>query len=94
MIFQCAKCKKQIGIDPNQYHDEKPVITCPDCGQKNRVTLLQKNKCSVCGMSYDKSISECPKCNGTNFRQQKLVEHYNCCEVFPKEVNNKIYPNS
>ena len=34
-------------------------------------------------------ISECPKCNGVNFKQKDLVEHYSCGEIYPKETDYK-----
>ena len=37
-------------------------------------------------------ISECPNCKGINFKQQNLMEHYRCGEVFPKEPNINICP--
>jgi DNA-binding NarL/FixJ family response regulator len=47
------------------------------------------NQCSSTNITY---ISECPNCKGINFRQQNLIEHYNCGEVFPKEADNNICP--
>ena len=44
------------------------------------------NQCSSTNMTY---ISECPKCNGVNFKQKDLVEHYSCGEIYPKETDYK-----
>jgi len=44
------------------------------------------NRCSSTNMTY---ISECPKCNGVNFKQKDLVEHYSCGEIYPKEADYK-----
>lgn len=47
------------------------------------------NQCNSTNVSY---TSECPQCKGINFKQQGLIEHYNCGEVYPKEGNYNICP--
>ena len=40
------------------------------------------NQCKSTNLTYTR---ECPNCNGINFKQQTLIEHYACGEVFPKK---------
>ena len=47
------------------------------------------NQCNSTNITY---IAECPNCGGINFKQQTLIEHYRCGEVFPKEINNNSCP--
>lgn len=47
------------------------------------------NQCNSTNINY---TSECPQCKGINFKQQGLIEHYNCGEVYPKEGNYTICP--
>jgi DNA-binding NarL/FixJ family response regulator len=47
------------------------------------------NQCNSTNVSY---TSECPQCKGINFKQQGLIEHYNCGEVYPKEGNYNTCP--
>ena len=47
------------------------------------------NQCNSTNISY---TSECPQCKGINFKQQGLIEHYNCGEVYPKEGNHDTCP--
>ena len=47
------------------------------------------NQCNSTNINY---TSECPQCKGINFKQQGLIEHYNCGEVYPKEGNYNICP--
>ena len=63
---------------------------------KNRQIITDKeiqeaacNRCNSTNISY---TSKCPACKGINFRQQGLIEHYNCGEVYPKEGNYNTCP--
>jgi DNA-binding response OmpR family regulator len=47
------------------------------------------NMCNSVNISYE---AECPQCKGINFRQQNLIEHYRCGEVYPKEMNYTTCP--
>ena len=47
------------------------------------------NQCDSTNITY---TSECPQCNGINFKQKDLVEHYDCGEIYPKESNYKTCP--
>lgn len=47
------------------------------------------NQCNSTNINY---TSECPQCKGINFKQQGLIEHYNCGEVYPKEGNYNTCP--
>lgn len=63
---------------------------------KKRQVIIDKeiqeaacNRCNSTNISY---TSKCPACKGINFRQQSLIEHYNCGEVYPKEGNYNTCP--
>ncbi|MGH1569207.1 MAG: hypothetical protein ACRBBZ_08555 [Nitrosopumilus sp.] len=63
---------------------------------KNRQVIVDKeiqeaacNRCNSTNITY---TSKCPTCKGINFRQQNLIEHYNCGEVYPKEGNYNTCP--
>ena len=67
-----------------------------DAMVKNRQIIIDKeiqeaacNRCNSTNISY---TSKCPTCKGINFRQQGLIEHYNCGEVYPKEENYNTCP--
>jgi len=47
------------------------------------------NQCSSTNITY---TSECPQCQGINFEQKDLVEHYDCGEIYPKESDYKTCP--
>ena len=47
------------------------------------------NQCNSTNISY---TLECPQCKGINFKQQGLIEHYSCGEVYPKEGNYEKCP--
>ena len=47
------------------------------------------NQCNSTNISY---TSECPRCNGINFKRQGLIEHYSCGEVYPKDENYNTCP--
>ena len=44
------------------------------------------NQCNSTNITY---TSECPQCNGINFQQKDLIEHYECGAIYPKESNFK-----
>lgn len=63
---------------------------------ENKKIMLNKeileaacNQCNSTNISY---TIECPQCKGINFKQQGLIEHYNCGEVYPKEGNYNTCP--
>ena len=56
---------------------------------ENEVLEAACNQCNSTNIMY---VAECPNCSGINFKQQDLVEHYSCGEVFPKERNNDTCP--
>ena len=56
---------------------------------ENEILEAACNQCDSTNITY---ISECPNCKGINFKQQNLIEHYQCGEVFPKEPNNNTCP--
>ena len=47
------------------------------------------NQCNSTNITY---TSECPQCNGINFQQNDLIEHYDCGEIYPRESDDKICP--
>lgn len=44
-------------------------------------------ECNQCRSMNIIFTSECPQCNGINFKQGYLIEHYSCGEVFPKTAD-------
>ena len=48
--------------------------------------------CNQCDSTDITLTSECPRCNGRNFEQKGLIEHYSCGEVYPKETNYGTCP--
>ena len=40
--------------------------------------------CNQCESVRLNQVVKCPQCKSTEFRQQNLVEHYKCGEVYPK----------
>ena len=55
-------------------------------------TEILEAACNQCNSTNITYTAECPNCNGTNFKQQNLIEHYYCGEVFPKEPNSTTCP--
>jgi DNA-binding NarL/FixJ family response regulator len=53
------------------------------------ITEAACNQCDSTNITY---TAECPQCNGINFKQKDLVEHYDCGEIYPKESNYKTCP--
>lgn len=47
------------------------------------------NQCNSTNITY---LSECPNCQEINFKQEPLIEHYNCGHVFPREPNQNTCP--
>ena len=47
------------------------------------------NQCNSTNITY---LSECPNCQEINFKQEPLIEHYNCGHVFPRESNQNTCP--
>ncbi len=62
----------------------------------NRTITLDKEiseaACNQCDSTNITYTSECPQCNGINFKQKDLVEHYGCGEIYPKESEYKTCP--
>jgi len=42
--------------------------------------------CNQCDSVRINQVAKCPQCKAIEFRQQNLVEHYKCGEVFPKPI--------
>lgn len=63
---------------------------------ENRKIILNREvleaACNQCNSTNINYTSECPQCKGINFKQQGLIEHYNCGEVYPKEGNYNTCP--
>ena len=47
------------------------------------------NQCNSTNITY---TSECPQCNGINFEQKDLVEHYECGEIYAKGSDYRTCP--
>lgn len=64
-----------------EIHDQiKPLVS------------INEIACNQCNSVRINLTSKCPQCNGINFVQQNLVEHYKCGEVYPKESNIEHCP--
>ena len=59
----------------------RDAITMQKITPHKEVLEAECNQCSSTNMIY---TSECPKCEGINFKQSYLIEHYSCGEVYPK----------
>ncbi len=46
--------------------------------------IINELSCNQCNSVRVSQIATCPQCNAIEFRQQNLVEHYKCGEVYPK----------
>jgi len=46
--------------------------------------MINELGCSQCNSVRISQVAKCPQCKAINFRQQNLVEHYKCGEVYPK----------
>ena len=55
-------------------------------------TEILEAACNQCNSTNITYTAECPNCKGINFKQQNLIEHYYCGEVFPKEPNITTCP--
>ncbi|MDH3765053.1 MAG: response regulator [Nitrosopumilus sp.] len=70
-------------------------------------TLIQKKKedqvisidkeileatCNQCESSNIMHSIKCPSCKQTNIKQEILIEHYSCGEVYPKETGSDTCP--
>ena len=46
--------------------------------------IINEIACNQCESVRLNQVVKCPQCKSTEFRQQNLVEHYKCGEVYPK----------
>ena len=54
----------------------------------NKIMSISKIKeitCPDCGMVKVTHTFNCPACHGANFKQEKLIEHYECGNVSPTQ---------
>jgi len=63
---------------------EKKIIQLDD---------LREIACPDCGLVRISQVYHCPSCQGSNFKQEKLIEHYDCGNVSPeKSYENDLCP--
>ena len=48
--------------------------------------------CNQCESSDIVYSIKCPSCKQTNIKQEMLIEHYSCGEVYPKEIGSETCP--
>ena len=72
--------------------DETKIDAMIKNGQMIVDKEIQEAACNRCNSTNITYTSKCPSCKGINFRQQSLIEHYNCGEVYPKEGNYNTCP--
>ncbi|GKS66532.1 hypothetical protein YTPLAS73_00790 [Nitrosarchaeum sp.] len=48
--------------------------------------------CNQCSSVRINQFVKCPQCQGINFGQQKLIEHYKCGETYPKNSESDRCP--
>jgi len=74
--------------------DFLPIIT--KLKSENKVMQINDIKeiaCHNCGSMKITQVFHCPACNGSNFKQENLIEHYNCGNVSPeKNYNDDMCP--
>ena len=61
---------------------------------ENKIIQLDDIKeiaCPDCGLVRVSQIYRCPSCKGTNFKQEKLIEHYECGNVSPEKTYEEDY---
>lgn len=46
--------------------------------------MINELACNQCDSVRINQVAKCPQCQAIEFRQQNLVEHYKCGEVYPK----------
>lgn len=49
--------------------------------------VINELACNQCDSVRINQVAKCPQCGAIEFRQQNLVEHYKCGEVYPKPSN-------
>jgi len=74
--------------------DFLPIIT--KLKSENKVMQINDIKeiaCQNCSSVKITQVFHCPACNGSNFKQENLIEHYNCGNVSPEfSYNNDVCP--
>ena len=53
-------------------------------GKVISLETINELACNQCNSVRISQVAKCPQCKAIKFRQQNLVEHYKCGEVFPK----------
>jgi len=48
--------------------------------------MINELACNQCNSVRISQMAKCPQCKAIKFRQQNLVEHYKCGEVYPKPL--------
>ena len=74
--------------------DFLPIIT--KLKSENKVMQINDIKeiaCQNCSSVKITQVFHCPACNGSNFKQENLIEHYNCGNVSPEfSYNDDVCP--
>lgn len=51
-----------------------------------KINDIKEVSCPRCGTIRVAQTFHCPKCKGTNFKQDKIIEHYKCGNVSPAQT--------
>jgi len=46
---------------------------------------IREIACPDCGLVRVSQVYHCPSCQGSNFKQEKLIEHYDCGNISPEK---------
>ena len=64
--------------------------------KKNQMIVLDREileaTCNQCKSPDIVYSSKCPSCKQMNIKQEILIEHYSCGEVYPKEIGSNTCP--
>ena len=80
-----SKLKEILGLDETEIQ-----LLIKDLTNNQKIIFdreILQAECNQCMSTNIIFTSECPQCNGINFKQGYLIEHYSCGEVFPKTVD-------
>ena len=80
-----SKLKEILGLDETEIQ-----LLIKDLTNNQKIIFdreILQAECNQCMSTNIIFTSECPQCNGINFKQGYLIEHYSCGEVLTKTVD-------
>jgi DNA-binding NarL/FixJ family response regulator len=76
--------------------DQSEVETLMQQKKEDQTLILDKEileaTCNQCDSPNIVYSVKCPNCKQINIKQEILIEHYSCGEVYPKEIGSDICP--